>query len=208
MARKLYENLQEIHYKGDPRGLTEIVRKMDIAMQELSSKTEFMKNILIKNGDFNSGVQYDKACKAIKELSIVLFEGSEEMNEMQRQIVVLQNKSFIYEDMNDRGVRPNPHNVKRIDVQVDTKQTHLTVEVVRKLIDFIKGYSDYTLQILNKLSEDRYSIGNYWVDNQFKEFSQFVDSIIRKTKGGINELNSYREHLKNRLNVIESNGAY
>ena len=183
MARKLYENLQEIHYKGNPRGLTEIVKKMDIAMQELSSKTEFMKNILIKNGDFNSGVQYDKACKAIKKLSIVLFEGSEEMNEMQRQIVVLQNKSFIYEDMNDRGTKPNPHNVKRIDVTVDTSQMRLTVDVVRKLIDFIKGYSDYTLQILKKLSDDRYSIGNYWVDNQFKEFSQFIDSIIRKTLG-------------------------
>ena len=46
--RKLYENIEDIHIKGSPAELTEIITAMDISLQKISEGTEQLTLKLIK----------------------------------------------------------------------------------------------------------------------------------------------------------------
>ena len=90
--KKLYENIENIHIKGGIGQLSEVVKVMDIALQNIADNTEQLTGYLSKYSASNKGVQYDKVVKTSLRLRDELFRTSQELNDMQNQIVIYQNK--------------------------------------------------------------------------------------------------------------------
>ena len=96
--KKLYENIEDIKIKGSVDQLSDIVRAMDISLQNIADNTDLLAGLLIKFSASNKGTQYEKVVNTAMQLRDEMFDASIELNEMQKQIVAYQNKVYRYED--------------------------------------------------------------------------------------------------------------
>ena len=85
--KKLYENIEDIDIRGGVSQLTEVVTAMDIALQNIADSTDRLYSQLIKYSVSNKGTQYEKVVDTSYALREVLFDASEALNDIQRQIV-------------------------------------------------------------------------------------------------------------------------
>ena len=118
--KKLYENIEDIHIKGGVGQLSEVVKAMDMSLQNIADNTEQLTGYLAKYSSSNKGAQYEKLVNTSFRLRDKMFQASIELNEMQNQIVAYQNKIYRYEDMSENAAPPNPYLVTKRQVNVDT----------------------------------------------------------------------------------------
>ena len=58
--KKLYENIEDINIRGGVDQLSEVVRAMDISLQNIADNTDQLVGYLVKYSASNKGAQYEK----------------------------------------------------------------------------------------------------------------------------------------------------
>ena len=85
--KKLYENMEDINIKGGVEHLSDMVRAMDISLQNIANNTDQLVGYLVKYSASNKGAQYEKVVNTSMHLRDEMFDASAELNDMQNQIV-------------------------------------------------------------------------------------------------------------------------
>ena len=109
--KKLYENIEDINIKGGVSQLSEVIRAMDISLQNIADNSDQLTTYLVRYSAANKGSQFEKVVKVSSALRDKLYQASLELNDMQNQIVVYQNKIYRYEDL--------PENAKKYIAKVE-----------------------------------------------------------------------------------------
>ncbi len=200
--KKLYENIEEVSIKGRPEELTQVVDSIDITMQEFANETENVKVIMYKYSGTNQGIQYKNACDAITDLSNQIYDASEELNELQRQVVEFQNKCYRYEGLGYLCTSPRSHNINRIRVLANTSSIDFKKPEMIIVRDALERYSCSARDVYKKLQSDRDYIGTIWEDRQFRDFSSFIDEVCIIIENGCKNLDEYKDYLHARIKEI------
>lgn len=197
--KRLDVNIERVLIKGEPYLLLDPVKKIDERMQNLADYTQVIKLALFKYNDSNAGKQYGKIRDSIKDFSRELYDASESLNNLQRQLVNFINKTLIYEEYSNLCARPNPHNVRIVDVDVNTSEFYFQRDDIIKMIRRLEGYLNTARDQCRQLKRNRNDIGEFWRDPQFDAFSEWIDEVCLKVDNGCKDLDDYVEHLKIRL---------
>lgn len=201
---KLYVNVTRCDVIGGAQALTPIVTEMDKRLQELANETQTMKGILCKFLGSNTSEQYEKATVAVCNLSEFLFNASEQLNEMQGQIVRYQDAIARYNERSDSFSAPNAHNVQKVQIGVDTKRSQFTYDEMIHVNQSIQKYTSDARTTARQLKSNKESIGSIWRDPQFRDFSAFIDEIVSKTENSIVTLEEYSTHLSQKIKEFKN----
>lgn len=205
--RKLYQHINHINIRGKATELTKIVQSMDERMQTLANDTQHVEAVVRKYTDNNKGDQYTKAVQAVSELSKHLYESSETMNDMQRQIVDYQNKIFHYEEQHMHAQQPKRHEVRKINVETITHVIEFRREEMLMVYKEIMTYVKNSAEALKRLRDDKNNIGQIWLDEQYKIFDQFIEGVVKTTIKHGKVLEDYAKHLKQLIGALTSGGT-
>ena len=189
--RKLYENIEDIHIKGSPAELTEIITAMDISLQNISEGTEQLTLKLIKYSETNKGTQFDRVREKLVTLREILYQASVDLNGMQNEIVTYQNKIFRYEDMAELASVPNPHMVQRININVEVTSVQFNLSDMMTVSAELKNYSEAILYHTRQLAEKKNQAGSIWLDSQYDLFAQFIDDVCSEIIDGLKLFDEY-----------------
>lgn len=189
--RKLYENIEDIHIKGSPAELTEIITAMDISLQNISEGTEQLTLKLIKYSETNKGTQFDRVREKLVTLREILYQASVDLNGMQNEIVTYQNKIFRYEDMAELASVPNPHMVQRININVEVTSVQFNLSEMMTVSAELKNYSEAILYHTRQLAEKKNQAGSIWLDSQYDLFAQFIDDVCSEIIDGLKLFDEY-----------------
>lgn len=140
--KKLYENIENIHIKGDISQLSEMVQTMDISLQNITDYSDKLSNYLEKYSNTNKGKQFEKVVKTSLNLRDKLYNASFELNCMQNQIVEYQNKIYRYEDMSESVAKVNPYLVKKRQISVDTSVMQFNKKDMMAVMATLKNYKE------------------------------------------------------------------
>ena len=201
--KRLDVNIERVKIKGKPHLLLDPVKKIDERMQNLADYTQIVKGLLCKYNDSNAGKQYDKIRDSIKDFSRELYDASESLNNLQRQLVNFINKILIYEEYSNLCARPNSHNVRIVDVDVNTSEFYFQRDDIIKMIRRLEGYLNTARNECRELKRNRNDIGGFWCDPQFDAFSEWIDGVCLEVENGCKDLEHYVDHLKIRLKEFE-----
>lgn len=199
MADRLYVNVQRADIQGGADALCPIVQEMDKRLQELAQETENIKEIMLKFQTSNSSDQYDRACNVISAFSNFLFDKSEELNDMQVQIVEYQNSTNRYNEKSGCFSNPNSHDVRKVIVDVDVQHFQFTLDEMRYVNQSIETYIKNAEDISNQLLNNKNEVGSIWRDPQYEDFSQFIDEVVTATKQSLTIVNDYSIHLNQQI---------
>ena len=200
--KKLYENIDDIHIKGGVGQLSEVVRAMDVSLQNIADNTDLLTNHLARYSASNKGAQYDKVVKTSLRLRDELFQASLELNEMQNQIVAYQNKIYRYEDMPDVAQAPNPYLVTKRQITVDTSVVQFNRTDMIELAAALRNYSERVYHHLKTINEKKNSIASVWRDTQYDDFAEFIDGIIRNVVEAIRVFEDYILYLEDKIKEL------
>lgn len=201
--KKLYENIEDIHIIGSPEVLTEMVKAMDISMQNMAAGTEQITALLIRYRESNKGQQYGKVIFTLLALENTLYQASQELNEMQREIVAYQNKLFRYEDMSATASAPNAFMVERKQIDIDTQSVQFTLSEMLEVDAELKNYSEAIKYHTNNLNQSKIQIGTVWMDTQYKDFSEFIDEVIRNIIEALKVFDEYVIYLEEKIKELK-----
>lgn len=201
--KKLHINIEEIKIKCKPKVLAQVLAQpvidIDSRMQALATETEKIKSIMYKFSGTNQGKQYNKACNAVTKLSSQLFEASETLNDVQRQIVLFAKKVCEYEQVSFTLGSPRKHNVKKIKVSVNTSGIEFHKDEMILVRDKLEEYSRSAKEENKKLRSNRDAIGGIWSDRQYKDFSKYIDDVSSEIETGCKELDEYSAFLTGQI---------
>ncbi len=189
--KKLYQNIQDIHIKGEIDQLSDGVSAMDKTLQNITDYTDKLTNYLIKYSSSNKGLQYQKVVHTSTRLRDSLFAKSLELNDMQNQIVMYQNKVYRYEDINRAASKPNPYLINKKSINVDTSIVQFTREDMINLASNMKNYCERVRFHIKNLVEKKNSMASFWKDTQYRDFSSFIDEISKDVTDAIKVYSDY-----------------
>lgn len=190
--KKLYENIEDINIIGGIGQLSEIVRAMDMSLQNIADYTEVLTEYLAKFSLSNKGAQYEKVVNTSFKLRDEMFQASVELNEMQNQIVAYQNKIYRYEDMSESAPMPNSYLVTKRQVSVDTSAVQFNRSDMMELAAALRNYSEKVYYHIKTINQKKNSIAGVWMDTQYDDFAEFIDYV---TKSVINAIKIYEEYV-------------
>lgn len=200
--KKLYENIEDIKIKGGVGQLSEVVRAMDISLQNIADKTEQLIGYLAKYGLSNKGAQYEKVVKTSLRLRDAMFQASEELNEMQNQIVVYQNKIYRYEDMPENAAAPNPYLVTKRQISVDTTVVQFNRSDMIDLATVLRNYSEGVYHHIRTINQKKNSIATVWMDTQYDDFAVFIDNVTRDVVDALKIYEEYVIYLEDKIKEL------
>lgn len=200
--KKLYENIEDIKIKGSVDQLSDIVRGMDISLQNIADNTDLLAGILIKFSASNRGSQYEKVVTTAMQLRDEMFDASIELNEMQNQIVAYQNKVYRYEDMAATALTPNPYLVQKRQISVDTSVVQFNRTDMLQLAAALRNYSERVFHHIKTINEKKNAAASIWQDTQYTDFAAFVDDITRKVINAIKVYEEYVIHLEEKIKEL------
>ena len=198
--KKLYVNIEDIHIKGGPHQLTEVVTRMDNALQKLSQETEDVTAVVVRYSLSNKGNQYDKMTKALAKLRNMLYDASLQLNEMQNEIVMYQEKVMRYEGLSGAAAVPNKHLVNRANFHVDVTEVQFNLAEMIDLQNRLNSYCEMVYYSAQDIVRGKNEIAQVWLDTQYNDFSEFIDGINMET---IKSLEVFREYLEYLDSVIK-----
>ncbi len=202
--KRLYENIENIHIKGGVGQLSEIVTAMDVSLQNIAEYTEQLTALLIKYSASNEGEQYEKAVNSSMQLRDILSTASMELNDMQNQIVIYQNKIYRYEEINQTAQKPNPYIVSRNHgINVNTSDVQFNKNEMINVANSLKKYSEMVIYHVKKIIEKKNSIATVWKDRQYNDFAEFIDVITRKIGEALKVFEEYYIHLEKKIKEID-----
>lgn len=197
--KKLYQNIEDIHITGGIEQLSEAVSNMDKILQNIADSTDKLTNYLIKYSSTNKGLQYQKIVKTSIRLRDNLFEKSLELNDMQNQIVLYQNKIYRYEDINRSASKPNPYLINKKKVVVDTSAIKFERQDMINLVANINNYCERVRFHIRNLVKKKNSMSGFWKDSQFRDFSSFIDDISKEALDAIKIYSDYVVVLEDKI---------
>lgn len=200
--KKLYENIESIEIRGDISELTEMVKTIDISMQNIADISDRLVVSLSKYSSSNKGKQYGKVINTATKLRDLLYDSSLELNEMQKQIVRYQNKVYMYEDMSSRAQSPNQFlpNKRRISTESGIVKFEKTEMMM--VSSALKNYSEKVNHYIRIVKEKKDAIGNIWRDRQYKDFSEFINNLTVEIRNGIKVYDEYTLLLDNKIKEL------
>ena len=190
--KKLYQNIEDIHIKGGVGELSEVVRTIDISLQNIADKTEELTGYLAKYSSSNKGAQYEKVVKTSLQLRDDMFDASVALNEMQNQIVAYQNKIYRYEDMSESAPKPNPYLVTKRQVSVDTSAVQFNRSDMIDLAATLRNYSEMVFHHIKTINQKKNAIASVWLDTQYDDFAAFIDDV---TNSVVEAIKVYEEYV-------------
>lgn len=190
--KKLYENIENINIKGGVDQLSDIVRVMDVSLQNIADNSEQLVGYLSKYSSSNKGLQFEKVTLTASKLRDMLFDASYELNEMQNQIVTYQNKIYRYEDMAQAAVSPNPYLVTKRPIMVDKTAVQFSRSDMIQVVAVLRNYSEKVYHHLKQINRKKNEAALIWLDSQYKDFASFVEMV---TKNVINAIRTYEEYV-------------
>lgn len=200
--KKLYENIENIYIKGGIGQLSEVVRVMDIALQNIADNTEQLTGYLSKYNVSNKGAQYDKVVRTSLRLRDELFRTSQELNDMQNQIVLYQNKMYRYEDMSETASTPNPYLVTKTQINVDNTIMQFNRTDMKELAATLRNYSERVYHHMKTIIEKKKSIASVWKDPQYDDFAEFIDGIMRNVVEALKIYEDYVIYLEDKIKEL------
>lgn len=202
--KKLYENIEDIHIKGGVSQLTELVTAMDISLQNIADYTNKLCSELSKYSESNKGTQYEKVVNTSLALRDVLFDSSEALNDMQNQIVMYQNKIYRYEDMAESAQAPNQYLVnKNQNINVETTAVQFNRDEMIHIAAMLRNYSERVIHHAKTINEKKNTISSVWLDSQYKDFSEFVEDVIKKIVEALKVFDSYTSYLEEKIKELQ-----
>ena len=190
--KKLYERIEDISIKGGVEQLSEIVRAMDISLQNIADNTDQLVGFLVKYSASNKGARYEKVIKTSLHLRDEMFKASVELNDMENQIVTYQNKIYRYEGLAESAQRPNPYLVTKRQISVDSSAVQFNRSDMLNVVAALRNYSERVFHHLKTINEKKNSIAAIWQDKQYNDFASFISEV---TKNVVNALRTFEEYI-------------
>lgn len=200
--KKLYENIEDINIKGGVEQLSEVVRAMDISLQNIADNTDQLVGYLVKYSASNKGAQYEKVVNNSMYLRDEMFEASVELNEMQNQIVAYQNKIYRYEDMAESAQQPNPYLVTKRQISVDTSIVQFNRSDMLDVAAALRNYSERVFHHIKTIHEKKNAIAAVWRDKQYDDFAEFVSEVIKNVMDAIKLFEDYVIYLEEKIKEL------
>lgn len=200
--KKLYENIEHINIKGGVGQLSEVVRTMDISLQNIADNTEQLTGYLAKYSSSNKGAQYEKVVNTSFRLRDELFQASVELNEMQNQIVAYQNKVYRYEDMSESAPTPNPYLVIKRQVSVDSSVVQFNQADMIDLAAVLRNYGERVYHHIRTINHKKNSIAMVWMDTQYNDFAEFIDNVTINIVDALKIYNEYVSYLEDKIKEL------
>ena len=200
--KKLYENIEDIKIKGSVDQLSDIVRAMDISLQNIADNTDQLAGILIKFSASNKGAQYQKVVTTAMQLRDEMFDSSIELNEMQKQIVAYQNKVYRYEEIAASAQMPNPYLVQKRQISVDTSVVQFNRADMLQLSAALRNYSERVFHHIKTINEKKNASASIWQDSQYTTFAVFIDDVTSKVINAVKVYEEYVTHLEEKIKEL------
>lgn len=202
--KKLYENIEDIDIKGGVSQLSEVVTAMDVSLQNIAENTERLTVQLIRYSTTNKGAQYERVVNTSMQLRDVLFQASRELNDMQNQVVIYQNKIYRYEDMSETAQKPNAYLVNRDqNVNVETKAMQFNRDEMIRLAAMLKNYGEKVFHHTKDLKDRKNAIANVWRDSQYRDFSEYIESVTREIVDALKVFDEYVVYLNEKIKELD-----
>ena len=200
--KKLYENIEDINIKGGVEQLSEMVRAMDISLQNIADNTDRLVGYLIKYSVSNKGVQYKKVVNTSLHLRDEMFEASIDLNDMQNQIVEYQNKIYRYEDMAESAQRPNPYLPTKRQINIDTSIVQFSRSDMLDVAAALRNYSEVVFHHIKTINEKKNTLGAVWRDTQYNDFADFIDEVTKNVVDAIKLFEDYVIYLEEKIKEL------
>ena len=200
--KKLYENIEDINIKGGVSQLSEVIRAMDISLQNIADNSDQLTTYLVRYSAANKGSQFEKVVKVSSALRDKLYQASLELNDMQNQIVVYQNKIYRYEDLPENAPAPNRYMVSRRTVTVSTSEVKFTRTDMMNIVAALRNYSERVYHHIKTINEKKNSIAAVWNDSQYDSFAEFIDSITSNIVEGIKVYEEYVIYIEEKIKEL------
>ena len=200
--KKLYENIEDINIKGGVGQLSEVIRAMDISLQNIADNSDQLTAYLVRYSASNKGAQYEKVVKVSLALRDKLYQAALELNEMQNQIVVYQNKIYRYEDMPESAPAPNRYMVTRRQVNVATSVVQFSRADMMDVVAALRNYSERVYHHIKTINDKKNSIAAVWNDSQYDTFADFIDAITASIVEGIKIYEEYVIYLEEKIKEL------
>lgn len=201
--KKLYERIEDIKIKGGVGQLSDVVKIMDISLQNIASNSEQLVSFLAKYSFTNKGTQFEKVINTSVKLRDKLFDASLELNDMQNQIVAYQNKIYRYEDMSENAPSPNPYLVTKRHISVDTSAVQFNRSDMMNVTATLRNYSERVLHHIKTINSKKNSIAMVWMDTQYNTFAEFIDNVTRDIIESIKVYDEYVIYLEEKIKELE-----
>lgn len=200
--KRLYENIEDINIRGGVDQLSDVVRAMDISLQNIADNTDQLVGYLARYSMSNRGAQYERVVNCSLKLRDDLFEASAELNDMQNQIVEYQNKIYRYEDMPISAQTPNPYLVVKRQVTVDTTSVQFNRSDMVDLAAALRNYSERVYHHIKTIIEKKNAAATIWRDSQYDSFAEFVTEVARNVGIALKEFEDYVIYLEERIKEL------
>lgn len=201
--KKLYVNIEEIKIKGRVDQLSDMVRTMDRALQNIANNTDTLTNHLARYSVTNKGTQYEKVVNTALKLRDEMFKASVELNDMQKQVVAYQNKVCRYEGRSQSAPPPNKYSVNRRQISVDTSVIQFNRQDMINVAAALKNYSELVYAQIKNINRKKIDIASIWQDRQYKDFENFIQEITNKVIEALKIFDNYIPVLEERIKELE-----
>lgn len=200
--KRLYERIEDINIKGGIGQLSDVVRTMDISLQNIADNSDQLVSILAKYSSTNKGTQFERVIKTAVKLRDKLFDASMELNDMQNQIVAYQNKVYRYEEMAENAPAPNPYRVTQRHINVETSVVQFNRPDMINVTAALRNYSERVTHHIKTINSKKNSIAMVWMDTQYKTFADFIDNVTRDIIESIRIYEDYVKYLEDRIKEL------
>lgn len=202
--KRLYENIEEINIKGSPAELYTAVTSMDVTLQSIAEGTEHLFEIVSKYNASNQGAQYNRMMEKIYQLRDTLLRSSEELNVMQNEVVRFMNKVFRYEDMSEAAPRPNSYMVQKTALNIENTGTAFVLTDMLDVESALRDYSEAIYSQAVKFNDEKNRLESVWNDAQYKDFSEFVESVCKEIIDSLKVFDEYRTVLAEKIKELQA----
>ena len=175
--KRLFVNIDDIYIKGSPTALADIISHMDASMQTIAEATQQLLDNLARFCASNKGERIRKTIEFTTQLRDVLYDASVELNEMQNQIVLSQNKILRYEGMRQMAAHPQPHLVSKKQIHARVGATEFHLAEMTALVTEMTRYQEAVVRHTRTLQAGKSQAAAYWADSQYRNFSEFIDGV-------------------------------
>lgn len=201
--RKLFNSIEHVEIYGDIGQLSGLVRGLDRSLQNIANGTERLMEYLSRYSATNAGRQYQTMVEAASALGNKLCQAAMDINQMQKDVCVYENKVRRFEGLPENADMPNQYLVSTRRVMVDGGRTVINLAEMRYLARLLVDYSDIVERHRRDICRKRDDISTIWRDPQFVNFSAFIDEVSETIIKAKRVFENYIDFLKKRIEDLQ-----
>ncbi len=108
----------------------------------------------------------------------------------------------MYEDTSSRAQSPNQYHVTKRRISTESGIVKFEKNEMIMVNSTLKNYSEKVKHYIHVVKEKKEAIGNIWRDRQYKDFSEFIDSLIIEIHNGFKVYDEYTLLLDNKIKEL------